>query len=94
MALPAVAALLRASTYPNVANAGATAFEEMTRVTDDGTHTAALDAELKLVQDEDGNDVFPSGATTAEADAQEIFEKRPQFLDQFATIVHRYAADV
>lgn len=92
MSLPAIAALMRASSYPNVANAGARFFEGMTALLAGGAN-AALDAELKAVVDEAGEDVFPNGTATTEAAAQDIFEERPQFLEQFGTIVTRYLSD-
>ena len=93
MSLPAIASLLRASSYPNVANAGARFFELMVAVVAAGLHAAALDTALKAVVDEAGADVFPNGTSTTEAAAQDIFEERPQFLEQFGTIVSRFAAD-
>lgn len=93
MALPAEATTMRASTYPNVANEGARAYEKRNRVIDTGTHAAAMDAELKTVTDDDGNDVFPNGNLHSEAEVTEIFEERPQFLDEFHTIVNRYYID-
>jgi len=92
MSLPAIAALMRASSYPNVANAGARFFEGLTALLAGGAN-AALDAELKAVLDEAGIAVFPNGTATSEADAQEIFEERPQFLEEFGTIVSRYLSD-
>lgn len=92
MSLPAIAALMRASSYPNVANAGARFFEGLTALLASGANDA-LDTELKAVLDEAGVQVFPDGTATTEADAQEIFEERPQFLEQFGTIVSRYLSD-
>jgi hypothetical protein len=92
MSLPAIAALMRASSYPNVANAGARFFEGLTALLASGANDA-LDTELKAVLDESGAQVFPNGTATTEAAAQEIFEERPQFLEEFGTIVTRYLSD-
>ncbi len=92
MSLPAIAALMRASSFPNVANAGARFFEGVLALIPSGAQPA-LDAELKAVLDEDGVIVFPAGTATTEAAAQEIFEERPQFLEEFGTLVSRYLVD-
>lgn len=92
MSLPAIAALMRASSYPNVANAGARFFEGLQALLAGGAN-AALDAELKAVVDEDGVVVFANGTATTESEAQEIFEERPQFMEEFGTIVTRYLSD-
>jgi hypothetical protein len=84
---------MRASSYPNVANAGARFFELMVAIVAAGLHATTLDTALKAVQDEAGEDVFPDGTSTTEAEAQDIFEERPQFLEQFGTITSRFAAD-
>lgn len=89
MSIPAIAALMRASSFPNVASAGARFFEGLAALLTEGP-AVALDVELKAVLDEDGNDVFPAGTATTEAAAQKIFEERPQFLQEFGTLVTRY----
>lgn len=92
MSLPVIAAIMRASSYPNVANAGARFFEGLQALLAAGAQDA-LDAELKAVVDEAGEDVFPDGTATTEAAATKIFEDRPQFMEQFGTIVSRYLSD-
>lgn len=92
MSLPAIASAMRASSYPNVANAGARFFEGAQALAASGV-SDAVDAELKAILDEDGVQVFADGIATSEADAQEIFEERPQFLEQWGTVINRYLVD-
>lgn len=92
MSLPAIAALLRASSFPTVANAGARFFEGMTALLAAGPQ-AALDAELLAILDEDGVAVFPAGTATTEAAALLIFERRTQFVEEFGTSVSRFIVD-
>jgi hypothetical protein len=93
MAAPAAAAVLRASEFPNIAIGVASNFELMTALVAEGTHSAALDAELKAYTDADGNTPFVDGVTTTEADLATIVEARPQHGDAFGLIVRRYGYD-
>lgn len=92
MSIPAVAAVLRASSFPVVSTQGASAFERMTALV--GTvHASDLDTELKAILDEAGTAVFPAGITTTEAAMLEILENRTQFVGELDTAVSRYFAD-
>lgn len=94
MAAPAAAATLRASEYPNIAFEVASAFELMTALVAEGTHAAALDAELQAYTDKDGNQPFDTlGTSITEAQLEEIVESRPQHGKAFELICKRYLYD-
>lgn len=92
MAVPAAAATLRASTYPNIRHRVASAFEAKTAiVTLGGGDATAMDAELKAYERPgDGVKPFPDGNATTEAALAKIVENHPEDGDAWVLIVNRY----
>lgn len=102
--LPAAAALMRASPFPNVADKGARFFEMFTRIK---TLNAAGDVDAMGLELEGimrgadpgavppvaGVQVFPAPAeNTTEAAFLAVFQDAPQIMDECYRIVMRYAA--
>ena len=82
MALVPEAALLIASPEPHVSNKGAEYFY-LKGIVAAGAESAAVDAELKLIETDTDSGVIamPNGITESEADLLRIFTERPQVLD-------------
>lgn len=95
MAEPAAAAVLRASEYPNIAFDVASCYELLTALNAEGTHAAAIDAELKAYEDINGFKPFEAdGGTTSEADMLKIVAAQPDHGRAFCLIVKRYGYDL
>lgn len=95
MALPAAAAVLRASRWPNISFGVASAFELKTAiVTAAGANAGLLDAELIAYTDAEGRTPFSAGNAVTEAALAQIVEDVPQHGDVFILIVNRYLYDV
>lgn len=95
MALPAIAAVLRASRWPNISSGVASAFELKTAiVAAAGGNVALLDAELIAYTDAEGRTPFSAGNAVTEAALANIVEEVPQHGDIFVLIVNRYLYDV
>lgn len=90
MALVPEASLLIASPEPHVSNKGAEYFY-MAGLVAAGLDSAAVDAELKLIETDTGSGVIamPNGITETEADLLQIFTARPQVLDIAYRIMFR-----